>query len=59
MSESSSSSSGCGCVGLIVLILVVTALFWGLPTPWGKFNLDLFPPRIWDMNATPTPTPAP
>ncbi len=52
MSESSSSSSGgCSCVGLILFILMITAIGWGLPMPGGhKYNIDIFPPRIWDMN---------
>ena len=45
-----SSDGGCGCLSLIIFILVVTMIGWGLPTPWGKFNIDIFPPRIWDMD---------
>lgn len=43
----------CGCLPTILMILVLWSLWFGLPTPWGKFNIDLFPPRIWDMNAAP------
>lgn len=56
MSDSDSNSGGCSCggcscVGIILLILVVTAIGWGLPMPGGhKYNIDIFPPRIWDMN---------
>jgi hypothetical protein len=46
MEESSGSGGGCGCVPLIVTILVLWSLFFGLPTPWGKLNIDLFPPAI-------------
>lgn len=50
MSTSSDSSGGCGCVSLILFIFVLTALWFGLPTPWGTFNIDIFPPRIWRMD---------
>jgi hypothetical protein len=40
------SSSGCGCVGTIITIFVLWALWFGLPTPWGTYNLDIFPPAI-------------
>ena len=43
-------SGGCGCFSLILTILALSALWFGLPTPWGKFNIDIFPPRIWEMN---------
>lgn len=68
MSESNESSGGgCGCVSLIVFILIMWALFFGLPIGSHRWNIDIFPPRIWDMNdmpspdtptAAPTPTPA-
>lgn len=48
--KSSNDSGGCGCASVIITILVLWALWFGLPTPWGKFNIDIFPPRIWDMN---------
>ena len=52
MSESTNySGGGCGCVGLIVFILVMWALWFGLPINEKKWNIDIFPPRIWDMNA--------
>jgi len=51
MSDSDNSGGGCGCGSLIFSIILIVMLFWGLPTPWGKLNLDIFPPRIWDMNA--------
>lgn len=44
------SCTGSGCASLIILILLLAALWFGLPTPWGKLNIDIFPPRIWDMN---------
>ena len=37
---------GCGCVSFIVLVFVLWALFVGLATPWGVFNIDLIPPAI-------------
>jgi hypothetical protein len=38
---------GGGCVTTILTILVLTALFFGLPTPWGLFEIDLFWPGIY------------
>ena len=46
-----SDSGGCGCVSIIVTILVLWALWFGLPTPWGVFNIDIFPPAIRQMDA--------
>lgn len=46
MSENSASSSGCDCVGFIATILVLWSLWFGLPTPWGELNIDIFPPAI-------------
>lgn len=43
---------GCGCLSLILGILILWALWFGLPTPWGKYNVDIFPPRIWIMEET-------
>ena len=54
--------TGCGCLGCIVqlfvclvpltgFVLVITALFFGLPVGDKKWNIDIFPPRVWDMNA--------
>lgn len=51
MSSKSNSSANCGCVGLIITILVLWALWFGLPVNEKKWNIDIFPPRIWDMNA--------
>lgn len=45
MSESS-SKSGCGCVTIIVTILVLWSLAFGVPTTWGTFCIDLFPPAV-------------
>jgi hypothetical protein len=50
--RSSTTNVGCGCVPTILLILVLWALWFGLPTPWGKYNIDIFPPRIWLMEDT-------
>jgi len=38
---------GCGCYSLILTILILSALFFGLPTPWGVFEIDLLPPGIY------------
>jgi hypothetical protein len=43
---SEQNNNGCGCVSIIVTILVLWALWFGLPTPWGNFNIDIFPPAI-------------
>lgn len=51
MSESSSGGGGgSGCVSFILFIILFWMLWFGLPTPWGKLNLDIFPPRIWRMD---------
>ena len=61
MSNSNSSSGGgggcgCGCGGCVMLILFVL-LFWsiwfGLPIGDKTWNIDLFPPRIWEMKEIP------
>jgi hypothetical protein len=39
-------SGGCGCLPLILTILTLWALWFGLPTPWGEINIDIFPPAI-------------
>lgn len=46
MSNSNNSSSGCGCFSLLFFIFAMTAWIWGLPTPWGTFSFDIFPPAI-------------
>lgn len=50
--SSSSSENNCcfGCATRIFGLLVFWAVFFGLPTPWGKLNIDVFPPRIWRMD---------
>lgn len=45
MSEQA-SGGGCGCGSILFSILMLLALWFGLPTPWGKLNIDLFPPQI-------------
>jgi hypothetical protein len=35
-----------GCMKLILFIFTLTALWFGLPTPWGTLNIDIFPPAI-------------
>lgn len=40
----------CGCFSFIILIaaiLVLWALWFGLPTSWGKLNIDIFPPGVY------------
>lgn len=44
--NSSSGGGGCGCITIVLFILLITLLFFGLPTPWGKLNLDLLPPQL-------------
>ena len=46
MSDENSSGGGCGCVGLIVFILVMWALFFGLPINGKTLDIDIFPPAI-------------
>ena len=36
-----------GCFSLILTILVLWALWFGLPTPWGVFEIDIFPPGLF------------
>lgn len=51
MSDENTSSGGCSCVGIVLFILVLWALWFGLPMPGGHiYNIDIFPPRVWDMN---------
>jgi len=51
MSDSHDANCG-GCFSAILTILVLWALWFGLPMPGGhKYNVDIFPPRIWDMNS--------
>ncbi len=45
-SNETSKGGGCGCLEIILLIFVFTALIFGLPTPWGELNIDIFPPAI-------------
>ena len=49
-SSSSNNGCGCGCVSLIIFILVIWALWFGLPIGDTIWNSDIFPPRIWKMN---------
>ena len=51
MSEESTSGCGCGCIlWVIILVFVFWAFVFGLVTPWGKFNFDLFPPQIREVS---------
>ncbi len=45
-SDAGINCGGWGCWSLILTILVLWALFVGLPTPWGEFHIDLIPPAI-------------
>lgn len=44
--SSSGGGGGCGCISLIATILVLWALWFGLPTSWGVLNIDLIPPAV-------------
>lgn len=46
MAKGDDNNGGCGCVSIIITILVLWALWFGLPTPWGTFNIDILPPAI-------------
>ena len=37
---------GGSCLSLIVLIFLLYGLFAWVPTPWGTYTYDLFPPAI-------------
>ena len=51
MSESSSGGCNCSCIGLTIVLFFFWALWFGVPIPGGKkINIDIFPPKIWDMN---------
>jgi hypothetical protein len=34
------------CLGCIVTIFVIWALLFGLSTPWGMLDINIFPPKI-------------
>jgi hypothetical protein len=46
MSKTTIRVDGCGCLSLIIFILVLWSLWFGLPTPWGVLNIDIFWPAI-------------
>ena len=51
--SNSNSSCGCGCGGCITFVLfifMVAAIGWGVTIGKHKWNIDIIPPRIWDMN---------
>ena len=49
--ERSTTFDCCGCIPVVIFILFIWLMFFGLPMPGGhKYNIDIFPPRIWDMN---------
>jgi hypothetical protein len=52
MSENSGGNCGCGCAGIVITILVLWSLCFGLTVGESRWNIDILPPRIWDMNAT-------
>ena len=41
------NNGGSGCLNFVLTFLVITALWFGLPTPWGVLEIDLFPPGIY------------
>ena len=46
MSDAQDDGCGCGCLGIVIAIFLLHGLFWPIPTPWGSFSYDLFPPAI-------------
>lgn len=49
MSDNNNASCSCGgmaCLDGILFIFVIWALLYGLPTPWGKISIDIFPPKF-------------
>jgi hypothetical protein len=53
MSERTASSSASihmpnpfGCLGCLVTILLICAVAVGLATPWGRLEIDFFPPAV-------------
>lgn len=40
------NTNGCGCVNFVATVLLLWALWLGLPTPWGVVNIDILPPAI-------------
>jgi hypothetical protein len=49
MSESKTTVGCPGCGSFVVTVLILWALWFGLPTPWGTFNTDIFPPQIREV----------
>ena len=47
MANETNINVGGGCFSLILFIFILTALWFGLPTPWGLFEIDIFPPGIF------------
>ena len=47
MANETNINVGGGCFSLILFIFTLTALWFGLPTPWGLFEIDVFPPGIF------------
>lgn len=45
--ETKININGGGCLSIIIFFLCIGAVFFGLPTPWGVLNIDLFPPGIF------------
>ena len=51
MSEESGGGCECvGCAAIIVAFLIFWSMFFGLPIGDNRWNIDIFPPRIWEMN---------
>lgn len=36
-----------GLIHFLLLILILRAWFWGLPTSWGVLHIDIFPPGVY------------
>jgi len=34
------------CLGCLITLFIVWAILFGLTTPWGKLDIDIFPPQI-------------
>jgi len=52
MSDYDGSGCGCGCggcVSFILFILIMWAIFVGLPIGDKTWNIDLIPPKIWEV----------
>jgi len=48
MSDNSSGGGGggCGCISAVLFMLMIWALWFGLPVNGKSFEIDIFPPAI-------------